>query len=353
MARPPRPSSCSPSPQAVDATADAASSTTAGNGDDAPHQPDDLSTLSPFRHFSRAQWAALRQDTPLTLTERDIEEVRGLAVEVDLQEVEEVYLPLSRLLNLHVAAMQRLFQARRQFLGGNGRKVPFIIGMAGSVAAGKSTTARLLQRLLSSWPDHPRVDLVPTDGFLLPNAELKRRGLMGRKGFPESYDRARLLRFLNDVRAGRRHVRAPVYDHLTYDVLPDKFIEIDQPDILIIEGLNVLQTGRPPRDGRAVPFVSDFFDFALYLDAPEGLLRQWYVERFLMLRRTAFADPRSYFHRYAALDDRQAQSVAEQLWETINLPNLRRNIRPTRGRADLILRKGPGHRITEVFLRNI
>jgi len=314
---------------------------------------DDLSSLSPFRRFSRAQWAALRADTPLTLTEKDLEEVRGLAVEIDLTEVEEIYLPLSRLLNLHVAAMQRLFQARRRFLGGNGRKVPFIIGMAGSVAAGKSTTARLLQRLLARWDDHPRVDLVPTDGFLLPNAELRRRGLMGRKGFPESYDLPRLLRFLADVRAGRRHVRAPVYDHLTYDVVPDAYIEIDQPDILIIEGLNVLQTGRPPRDGRAVPFVSDFFDFSLYLDAPEELLREWYVQRFHLLRRTAFTDPRSYFHRYARLTAEQAESVATQLWETINLVNLRENIKPTRARADIILRKGENHRIREVFLRNI
>ncbi len=316
-------------------------------------QHDDLSQLSPFRRFERRQWAALRADTPLTLNEQDIEEVRGLAVEIDLREVEEIYLPLSRLLNLHVAAMQRLFDARRRFLGGNGRKVPFIIGMAGSVAAGKSTTARLLQRLLSRWEDHPRVDLVPTDGFLLPNAELQRRGLMQRKGFPESYDLPRLLRFLADVRAGRRHVRAPVYDHLTYDVVEGRFIEVDQPDILIIEGLNVLQTGRPPRDGRAVPFVSDFFDFALYLDAPEELLRQWYVQRFLLLRKTAFADARSYFHRYAELSDEQAESVALTLWETINLTNLRENIKPTRARADIILRKGAHHRITEVFLRNI
>ena len=316
---------------------------------------DDLSTesLSPFRRFARAEWAALRADTPLTLTEADIEQVRGLAVELDMAEVEAIYLPLSRLLNLHVAAMQKLFAARRRFLGGNGRKVPFIIGMAGSVAAGKSTTARILQRLLSRWEDHPRVDLVPTDGFLLPNAELERRGLMGRKGFPESYDLPRLLRFLSEVRAGRRRVRAPVYDHLTYDVVEDAFIEIDQPDILILEGLNVLQTGRLPRDGRAIPFVSDFFDFALYLDAPEELLEDWYVQRFFVLRQTAFRDPRSYFHRYAALDDAQAKAVATQLWETINLPNLRENILPTRTRADLILRKGAHHRVEEVFLRNI
>ena len=309
--------------------------------------------ISPFRLFTREQWAALRADTPLTLTEQDLEEVRGLATQVDLAEVEAIYLPLSRLLNLHVAAMQRLFTARRAFLGSNGRKTPFIIGMAGSVAVGKSTTARILQRLLARWEDHPRVELLPTDGFLLPNAELERRGLMGRKGFPESYDLPALLRFLSEVRAGRRHVKAPVYDHLVYDIVPGRFIEIDQPDILIIEGLNVLQTGRLPKDGEAIPFVSDFFDFSIYMDAEEDILQQWYIERFLALRETAFSDPRSYFHRYAKLDDAQAVAVATQLWETINLVNLRENILPTRFRADLVLKKGPHHRVTHVWLRNI
>jgi type I pantothenate kinase len=309
--------------------------------------------LSPYRRFSREEWAALRADTPLTLTAEDIEEVRGLVDRIDLKEVEAVYLPLSRLLNLHVAATQQLFAARKAFLGGNGRKVPFIIGMAGSVAVGKSTTARILKKLLSRWPDHPRVALLPTDGFLLPNAELEKRGLMERKGFPESYDLPRLLRFLSDVKAGRRHVRAPVYDHLTYDIVPGEYIEIDQPDILIVEGLNVLQTGRPPRDGRAIPFVSDFFDFSIFLDADEDLLRVWYVTRFFRLRETAFRDPRSYFHRYARLDDAETARVANALWERINLVNLRENILPTRQRADLILYKGPDHRITHVDLRKI
>ncbi len=312
-----------------------------------------MDDLSPYRRFSREEWARLRADTPLTLTAEDIEEVRGLVDRIDLKEVEAIYLPLSRLLNLHVAATQKLFAARKAFLGGNGRKVPFIIGMAGSVAVGKSTTARILKKLLSRWPDHPRVELLPTDGFLLPNAELERRGLMERKGFPESYDLPRLLRFLSDVKAGRRHVKAPVYDHLTYDIVPGAFIEIDQPDILIVEGLNVLQTGRPPRDGRAIPFVSDFFDFSIFLDADEDLLRVWYVTRFFRLRETAFRDPRSYFHRYARLDDAETARVANRLWETINLVNLRENILPTRQRADLILHKGPDHRITHVDLRKI
>ncbi len=312
-----------------------------------------MDDLSPYRRFTREEWARLRADTPLTLTAEDIEEVRGLVDRIDLKEVEAIYLPLSRLLNLHVAATQQLFAARKAFLGGNGRKVPFIIGMAGSVAVGKSTTARILKKLLSRWPDHPRVALLPTDGFLLPNAELERRGLMERKGFPESYDLPRLLRFLSDVKAGKRHVKAPVYDHLTYDIVPGEYIEIDQPDILIVEGLNVLQTGRPPKDGRAIPFVSDFFDFSIFLDADEDLLRVWYVTRFFRLRETAFRDPRSYFHRYAQLDDVETAKVANRLWETINLVNLRENILPTRQRADLILYKGPDHRITHVDLRKI
>ncbi|HHN66589.1 MAG TPA: type I pantothenate kinase [Thermopetrobacter sp.] len=311
---------------------------------------------SPFHRFTREEWAARRADTPLTLTEEDIREVRGLSDRIDLAEVEAVYLPLSRLLNLHVAAAQQLFAVRKTFLGappGNGRKVPFIIGMAGSVAVGKSTTARILLRLLSRWPDHPKVELVPTDGFLLPNAVLEKKGLMGRKGFPESYDRPRLLRFLADVKAGERHVSAPVYDHVAYDVVEGAAIDIDQPDILIVEGLNVLMPGRLPKDGKAIPFTSDFFDFSIFMDADEDALRRWYVARFLKLRETAFADPRSYFHRYADLDDEQAAATATHIWESINLVNLRKNILPTRARADLILRKGADHRITEVRLRKL
>lgn len=309
--------------------------------------------VSPFRRFSREEWAALRADTPMTLTQQDLDELRGLNDRIDLAEVEAIYLPLSRLLNLYVAATQGLFRATNNFLHLNDRKVPFVIGMAGSVAVGKSTTARILKRLLARWPKHPKVDLVTTDGFLLPNAVLEREGLMNRKGFPESYDLPALLRFLSDIKAGKRNVVAPLYSHLTYDVLRDDHVVIDQPDILIVEGLNVLQTGRPPRDGRGIPYTSDFFDFSLYIDAEIADLRKWYIERFLALRDGAFRDPKSYFHRYASLSDREARDTANRIWETINLVNLRENVLPTRPRADLVLRKGGDHFIRSVFLRKL
>jgi type I pantothenate kinase len=277
----------------------------------------------------------------------------GLNDRVDLAEVEAVYLPLSRLLNLYVAATQGLFRATNNFLHVTERKVPYVIGMAGSVAVGKSTTARILQRLLARWPKHPKVDLVTTDGFLLPNAILEREGLMTRKGFPESFDLPAILRFMSEIKAGTRHVTAPLYSHLTYDVLKDEWVTIDQPDILIVEGLNVLQTGRPPRDGRGIPNVSDFFDFSIFLDADVEDLRNWYIERFLSLRDGAFRDPKSYFHRYAKLADREARETATRLWETINLVNLRENLLPTRPRADLVLRKGANHFVRSVFLRKL
>jgi len=309
--------------------------------------------LSPYRIFPRAEWAERREDTPMTLTPDEVTRVRSLHDRLDIQEVEEIYLPLSRLLSLYVAATQRLFRAQQDFLGTKDSKMPYIIGVGGSVAVGKSTTARVLQALLARWPNVPKVDLVTTDGFLYPNAILTREGLMERKGFPESYDLPALLRFLSDVKAGRRPTRAPIYSHLVYDVMPNHWVDIDRPDILIVEGLNVLQTGRPPKDGKAIPYVSDYFDFSLYLDADEEVLRTWYVDRFLTLRGTTFSDPKSYFHRYATLSDEDAIKTATSIWCRINLLNLHENILPTRQRADLILKKGESHQVEEVALRKL
>jgi len=309
--------------------------------------------LSPYRIFSRLEWAALRADTPMTLAPGEIAQLRSLNDRLDIAEVEEIYLPLSRLLSMYVAATQRLFVAQQRFLATEDSKMPYIIGVGGSVAVGKSTTARVLQALLARWPNVPKVDLLTTDGFLYPNAVLQREGLMEKKGFPESYDLPALLRFLSDVKAGNRPARAPVYSHLIYDVMPNQWIEIDHPDILIVEGLNVLQAGRPPKDGKAIPFVSDFFDFSVYLDADEEVLRDWYVDRFLTLRSTAFRDPVSYFHRYARLSDAEAVETATSIWARINLVNLRENILPTRQRADLILEKSANHMVEQVALRRL
>ena len=309
--------------------------------------------LSPYRIFSRAEWAAKRADTPMTLKSDEVTRLRSLHDRLDMTEVEEIYLPLSRLLSLYVAATQRLFRAQQNFLGTEDNKVPYIIGVAGSVAVGKSTTARVLKALFARWPNTPRVDLVTTDGFLYPNAVLEREGLMERKGFPESYDLPALLRFLNEVKAGRHPVSAPIYSHLVYDVKPNEWVTVDQPDILIVEGLNVLQTGRPPKDGKAIPYVSDFFDFSIYLDADEDVLLRWYVDRFLALRGTAFSDPQSYFHRYSRLSDEEAVKTASSIWSRINLANLHENILPTRQRADLILTKGGSHLVEEVALRRL
>jgi type I pantothenate kinase len=309
--------------------------------------------LSPYHVFSRAEWAALREDTPMTLTPDEVMRLRSLHDRLDIAEIEEIYLPLSRVLSLYVDATQRLFLAQQHFLSTEDAKTPYVIGVAGSVAVGKSTTARVLQALLARWPNVPKVDLVTTDGFLYPNAVLERDRLMERKGFPESYDLPALLRFLYDIKAGRRPVLAPVYSHLVYDVMPHQRIEIDRPDILIVEGLNVLQTSRLPRDGKAIPFVSDFFDFSIYLDAEEDVLMQWYVERFLALRETAFRDPKSYFHRYSQLSDAEASATATSIWTRINLVNLHENILPTRQRADLILKKQKNHTVQQVALRKL
>ncbi|WP_213775562.1 type I pantothenate kinase [Bradyrhizobium sp. dw_78] len=308
---------------------------------------------NPYRVFSREQWARLRDDMPMTLKSEEIAALRSMHDRLDLREVEEIYLPLSRLLSMYVDAAQRLFYAQRRFLGIQDRKMPYIIGVAGSVAVGKSTTARVLQAMLARWSPRPKVDLVTTDGFLFPNAVLERQGLMQKKGFPDSYDLPTLLSFLSDIKAGRRRVRAPVYSHLTYDIVPNAWIEIDQPDILIVEGVNVLQTGRLPRDGNAVPVVSDFFDFSVYIDAEEPVLREWYVRRFLALRDTAFHDPRSYFNRYSLLSDEEATATAIAIWERTNLANLEDNILPTRPRATLILKKGADHVVEQVALRRL
>jgi type I pantothenate kinase len=309
--------------------------------------------LSPYQTLSREQWANLRADTPMTLTAEEVTRLRSLHDRLDMKEVEEIYLPLSRLLSLYVAATQRLFIVQQHFLGTADTKVPYIVGVAGSVAVGKSTTARVLQALLARWPNVPKVDLVTTDGFLYPNAILEREGLMDKKGFPESYDLPTLLRFLADVKAGLRPVRAPIYSHLVADVVPNLWIEVDRPDILIVEGLNVLQAGNLPKDGKAIPFVSDFFDFSVYIDADEDVLHEWYVHRFLTLRGTAFRDPKSYFHRYAQLSDEEATETATSIWNRVNLANLRENILPTRQRADLILKKSASHRVEQVALRRL
>lgn len=309
--------------------------------------------FSPYREFTREEWARLRADTPMTLVERDLEQLSGLMQELSMEEVEQIYLPMSRLLNLYVAAAQELDAVTSRFLGRRDSKVPFILGVAGSVAAGKSTTARVLRALLARWPDHPRVDLVTTDGFLLPNAELEALGLMNRKGFPESFDTARLLNFLAGVKSGRERVEAPVYSHFHYDILPGQMVTVERPDILIVEGLNVLQPARLPRDGKAIPFVSDFIDFSIYIDAEPTVLEQWYVDRFMRLRTTAFRDPGAYFHRYSSLPPDAAQARAIEIWRTINLKNLEENILPTRQRARLILRKAADHRVEGVSLRKL
>ncbi len=307
--------------------------------------------LSPYMVFSASEWGELRASTPLDLSEADLERLRGINVELSLNEVVEIYLPLSRLLNLYVGASQELYRASDTFLGQLPGKVPYIVGVAGSVAVGKSTTARVLQALLDRWPNHPKVDLITTDGFLLPNRILEERGLENRKGFPESYDRRALLSFISDIKSGAPEVRAPVYSHLTYDVIPNQSVVVCQPDIVIVEGINVLQTGTA---SSAHPlFVSDFFDFSIYVDAEAQHIQNWYVQRFFTLRKTAFADPESYFHSFSKLSDAEAEATAVRIWTEINQKNLEENIEPTRERADLILQKGADHRVKTVKLRRL
>jgi type I pantothenate kinase len=312
---------------------------------------------SSYLDFDRPSWARLRAATPLTLSESDLDALQGINEQVSMAEVEAIYLPVSRLLNLHVAATQALHKATDTFLGTLPRPVPYVIGIAGSVAVGKSTFARILQALLARWPAHPRVDLVTTDGFLWPNRDLEARGLLARKGFPESYQVRRLIEFMAEVKAGERAIHAPVYSHLTYDIVPGEFQVVDRPDIVIVEGVNVLQAGgeattRSRESARPRVFVSDFFDFSIYIDAEEADVERWYVERFLTLRETVFRDPRSYFHRYAALSEADARAMAEEIWRTINGINLRENILPTRERARLVLEKGGDHAVRRVRLRH-
>jgi type I pantothenate kinase len=316
--------------------------------------PDERVSVSPFETFTRAEWARLRAATPLPLSEPQLRSLVSINEPVSLDEVADVYLPLSRLLNLFVAATRNLHAATAIFLGTDTQRVPFVIGMAGSVAVGKSTASRVLQALLSRWPSHPTVDLVTTDGFLLPQRVLIERGLLERKGFPESYDLRRLVQFMADVKSGVPEVSAPVYSHLTYDIVPGQFQVVRRPDIVIVEGLNVLHTGAG-RSGRTMPptFVSDFFDFSIYVDAQEADIEQWYVERFLKLRETVFVNPSSYFHRFAALAEADAVATARTLWRTINLANLRENVRPTRERARLVLEKGRDHAVKRVRLRKL
>ena len=308
----------------------------------------DRGDVARFERFDRQEWAALRAQTPLTIREKHLEALRGINDQLDLDEVAAVYLPLTRLLNLYVSATQSLHRVSTTFLGTIAPKLPYIIGVAGSVAVGKSTLARLLQTLLSRWPEHPRVELITTDGFLFPNAELEARGIMDRKGFPESYDTRQLLDFLRAVKSGEPEVTAPIYSHVIYDVLPDRHEIVHQPDILILEGLNVLQV-----DSHANEFVSDYFDFSIYLDAEESLIESWFIERFHALRRTVFQDPQSFFKHFADLTDEQATALAAQIWESINGRNLRENIAPTKGRASLVIEKGADHRVTDVFLRKL
>ena len=319
-----------------------------GSGDDHGREP------SPYVELDRDAWAALGREVESPLSADEIRRLRGLGDALDLDEVEQVYLPISRLLSMYVAAAGRLHREQESFLHEpQPRRTPFVIGLAGSVAVGKSTTARVLRQLLAHWPEHPNVALVTTDGFLHPNAELERRGLLHRKGFPESYDRRALLRFLVDIKSGKDEVLAPTYSHLVYDVVPDEKVAVQRPDIMILEGLNVLQPARVRDDGRAGLTLSDFFDFSVYVDARTEHIRRWYVERFLRLRETAFRDPESYFAQYAALTEEEAVETAGRLWDTINGPNLTQNVLPTRSRATLVLRKDRDHSVRYVRLRKI
>lgn len=306
---------------------------------------------SAYMHFQRKQWAQLRNNVELTLSEEDIKQLQGINESLSMQEVVDIYLPLSRLLNLYVEARQSRHIVRDKFLNTDENHVPYIIGIAGSVAVGKSTSARILQALLSRWPEHPKVALVTTDGFLRPNKELVARNIMHKKGFPESFDIKALINFVSAIKSGEQMVKAPVYSHLTYDIVPNQFIEIEQPDIVILEGLNVLQTAFNDPSQAHRTFVSDFVDFSIYVDADTDLLKDWYIERFLKFREGAFTDPDAYFHSYSKMNLDEAINIASSIWDEINGVNLRENIRPTRDRANLILKKSVDHQVSQVKLR--
>ncbi|WP_241647862.1 type I pantothenate kinase [Rosenbergiella metrosideri] len=306
---------------------------------------------SAYLHFDRQHWAALRESTPLVLNEQDIEQLKGINEDLSLSEVAEIYLPLSRLLNFYISSNLNHQNVVKKFLGTDRKKIPYIISIAGSVAVGKSTTARVLQALLSRWPEHRKVELITTDGFLHPNALLKERGLMKKKGFPQSYDMHRLVNFVADIKAGKEKLTVPVYSHLTYDIIPEEQKVVEAPDIVILEGLNVLQSGMDYSHDPHRVFVSDFVDFSIYVDAAEDLLKQWYINRFLRFRAGAFSDPNSYFHHYSQLTIEEAKGIASTLWDEINGLNLRENILPTRERANLILSKSHKHAVSTVSLR--